>query len=89
MIAFEGWCSARVDAAGECVDQLLAITVMDEGGEGERLLPKKVDHVFQIIGPFFDKALVFIEWIRLVSILSLQAGHHVRNGELCFPHGRR
>src|ERR1051326_976275 len=57
-----------VDPAGESVRQLVAVALVDESSEGERLFPKHIDHIFKTIGSFLDEALMRVEWIRLVAI---------------------
>ena len=73
-----------VDAARERIRELIAITIMNKKAEGKRLFPEHVDHVFQIVGPFLDEALVSIKGIRLVLSLALEVREHVREGEFRF-----
>src|SRR5438874_1242315 len=75
-----------VDTARERIDQLVAIPNVNKIAKGKRLLPKHVDHVFQVVGPFFDEALISVERVRLVAALALEISDHVGDGKLRFPH---
>src|SRR5260370_11683811 len=78
-----------VDTARESIDQLAPIPFVNQSGEGKRLITKHVDHVFQVVGPFLDEALISVERIRLVAALAIEISDHVWDGKLRFPHGGR
>src|SRR5437588_8896533 len=80
---------ALIDAPGESINQLLAISVMSEGRERQRLLPKQVDHVFQDIDAFFAEEHVLSEGIGLVASFALEVLAHPRSRELRFAHRSR
>lgn len=80
---------ALIDPARKDVDQLLAIAMMDKSRKGERLFPKQVNHVLEVIGSLFTKEHVLGEWIGFVASFTLEICQHIRHGKLRFSQSGR
>src|SRR5712691_9995217 len=78
-----------IDPSSECINQLVVIALMNKDCESKRLLPKQVDHFFQVIDAFFTEEHVLGEWIGLVAAFALEVLADPRSGELRFAHRSR
>jgi len=76
-----------VDTAREGVRHLVGVALVHEGRESKRLLPEKVDHVFEIIDPFFKSHLEFFEGILPIVEFALEELFDNWRGEFAFTHG--
>ena len=54
-----------INPSGKGINYLIAIAIMNEDREGERLFPKQIDHVLKIMGPFFAENLVVYKTVRI------------------------